>query len=225
MKENGTLPKRSMLKEWLLERARLYGKCADNISARLDNISIKLDYPDRGWIDTHIILNGEETELFEISWCNDPFEDIRLWLEYIVQHIFDYTPSGVNIDCESYSVILNYEPLPFLTDELLTPNPPELCGLFYIYDDCKGKYVTNALCETKAFVTTIYQTLLSFAEKTRENDSFVKDWIEQAYNSEWGEMEHDDPKVKDILYNKVHSEIVERFINDEYGARRFVPVK
>jgi hypothetical protein len=38
-------------------------------------------------------------------------------------------------------------------------------------------------------------------------------------------MEHDDPKVKDILYNKVHSEIVERFINDEYGARRFVPVK
>ena len=214
-----------MLKEWLLERARLYGKYADNISARLDNISIKLDYPDRGWIDTHIILNGEETELFEISWCNDPFEDIRLWLEYIVQHIFDYTPSGVNIDCESYSVILNYEPLPFLTDELLTPNPPELCGLFYIYDDCKGKYVTNALCETKAFVTAIYQTILTFAKETRENDSFVKDWIEQAYNSEWGEMEHDDPKVKDILYNKVHSEIVERFINDEYGTRRFVPVK
>jgi hypothetical protein len=66
---------------------------------------------------------------------------------------------------------------------------------------------------------------LSFAEKTRENDSFVKDWVEQAYNSEWGEMEHDDPKVKDILYNKVHSEIVERFIYDENGARRFVPVK
>ena len=54
MKENGTLLEGSMLKEWLLERARLYGKCADNISARLDNISIKLDYPDRGWIDTHI---------------------------------------------------------------------------------------------------------------------------------------------------------------------------
>lgn len=60
MKENGTLPHRSMLKEWLLERARLYGKYADNISARLDNISIKLDYPDRGWIDTHIILKEKK---------------------------------------------------------------------------------------------------------------------------------------------------------------------
>ena len=100
-----------------------------------------------------------------------------------------------------------------------------LAEFSYIYDDCKGKYVTNALCETKTFVKTIYQTILTFAKETRENDSFVEDWIEQAYNSAWGEMEDDDPKVKDILYNKVHSEIVERFINDEYGARRFVPVK
>jgi hypothetical protein len=38
-------------------------------------------------------------------------------------------------------------------------------------------------------------------------------------------MEDDDLRVKDILYNKVHSEIVERFINDEYGARRFAPIK
>lgn len=45
----------------------------------------------------------------------------------------------------------------------------------------------------------------------RDNDEFVEDWVEGAYNKEYGEMEDGDPKIKDIFINKVTSEVLEVF--------------
>ena len=75
------------------------------MSLTIDNVEIKLDYPDAGWIDMHILVNGEEKELINLSDVYEPFEDIKEWLENIVSHVFDFTPFGVNIYDESYNYI------------------------------------------------------------------------------------------------------------------------
>lgn len=159
---------------WLYERSTLFKKYASEMPFTVDNVKIKLDYPNAGCIDMHILVNGEEKELINLSDVYEPFEDIKEWLENIVSHVFDFTPFGVNIYDESYNYILYYEPILFQTDELLPPTPPELCGLFYIYDGYEGKIMADAVCETMAFVKTFYQTIMAFARETRDNEKFCE---------------------------------------------------
>lgn len=71
---------------WLHERSRLFEKYASKMSLTIDNVEIKLDYQDAGWIDMHILVNGEEKELINLSDVYEPFEDIKEWLENIVSH-------------------------------------------------------------------------------------------------------------------------------------------
>ena len=211
---------------WLHERSRLFEKYAAKMSLTIDNVEIKLDYPDAGWIDMHILVNGEEKELINLSDVYEPFEDIKEWLENIVSHVFDFTPFGVNIYDESYNYILYYEPILFQTDELLTPTPPELCGLFYIYDGCEGKIMADAVCETKAFVGNLYKKIIEFAQTTSMNDDFIDDWCWQAYNEECAKMwEENDPDIKNLFIRKVTSERVEKFLTDNNSTVRFIPIK
>ena len=210
---------------WLHERSRLFDKYASKMPLSVDDVEIKLDYPDCGWIDMHILVNGEEKELINTSYVYEPFEDIKEWLENIVLHVFDFTPFGVNIYDESYNYILYYEPILFQTDELLTPTPPELCGLFYIYDGYENKIMADAVCETKSFVRNFYQSIKTFAQNAREHEGFIEDWVETAYNKEWGEMDEDDPRINDIFINKVSSVEIEKFLSDNNSTVRFIPVK
>ena len=213
------------MNNWLYERSKLFAKYAENMPRKFDKVELQLDYPDCGWLDMHFKVNGEEKILITASDVYEPFEEIREWLELMAKNVFTFTPSGVRIYDEVYNYNLYYEPIISDISEFYDQFHTNLVGLFYIYDESVKQIVASAFCEIQDFVKSIYNPIITFAKETRLKDEFVEDWIEQAYNSEWGEMEHDDPKVKDILYNKVHSEIVERFINDEYGARRFVPVK
>lgn len=211
---------------WLHERSMLFEKYASEMPLTVDNVEINLDYPDAGWIDMHILVNGEEKELINLSDVYEPFEDIKEWLENIVSHVFDFTPFGVNIYDESDNYILYYEPILFQTDELLTPTPPELCGLFYIYDGYEGKIMADAVCETKAFVSNLYMKIIEFAQTASINDNFIDDWCWQAYNEECAKMwKEDNPDIKNIFIRKVTSERVEKFLSDEYSTVRFVPVK
>ena len=211
---------------WLHERSMLFEKYASEMPLTVDNVEINLDYPDAGWIDMHILVNGEEKELINLSDVYEPFEDIKEWLENIILHVFDFTPFGVNIYDESDNYILYYEPILFQTDELLTPTPPELCGLFYIYDGYEGKIMADAVCETKAFVSNLYMKIIEFAQTASINDNFIDDWCWQAYNEECAKMwKEDNPDIKNIFIRKVTSERVEKFLSDEYSTVRFVPVK
>lgn len=42
----------------LHERCRLFEKYATEMPLTVDNVEIKLDYLDAGWIDIHILVNG-----------------------------------------------------------------------------------------------------------------------------------------------------------------------
>ena len=211
---------------WLHERSMLFEKYAVNMPTKTDRIDLQLDYPDHGWIDMHIIVNGEEKELISTSSAYEPYEDIKEWLEHIVSHIFDFTPCGVNIYDEVDNYILYYEPIIFLTDELLTPTPPELCGLFYIYDGEERKIVADAFCETREFVRCFYQRILDFALSARKNENFVDDWCWDAYNEECAALwEKNDPEIRNIFVNKVSSVLIEKFLSDKNSTRRFIQIK
>ena len=210
-----------------MARSKLLEKYANSISSAVDSVHLNLDYPDCGWIDTHVLVNGEETEVINISDVYDPFEDITEWLENMVQHIFDFMPSGVNIDCESGDHrLLYYEPIFFPTDVMLTPDPPSLYGIFYIYDTYDNKIVTDAFCDTKEFINNIYSDILNYAKRVSENDSFVDDWIVPAYNSEYAAFEDDNaPAIRDIFIKKVTSKPIEDFLSNENSVKRFIQIK
>ena len=211
---------------WLYERSKLFEKYASCMPLSVDDVEIKLDYPENGWIDIHILVNGEEKELINTSYVYEPFQDIKEWLENIVSHVFDFTPFGVNIYDESYNYILYYEPILFQTDELLNSTPPELCGLFYIYDGYEGKIMADAICETKAFVGNLYKKIMEFAHISSINDDFIDDWCWQAYNQECAKMwKEDNPDIKNLFIRKVTSERIEKFLSDENSTVRFIPVK
>lgn len=62
---------------WLHERSMLFEKYATEMPLSVDSVEIMLDYPNAGWIDMHIFVNGEEKELINTSNVYEPFEDIK----------------------------------------------------------------------------------------------------------------------------------------------------
>jgi len=215
-----------MNNNWLLERSKLYAKYAEKMPSMTDKLELQLDYPDCGWLKMHFIVNDEEKLLIAASDVYEPFEDIRDWLEQIVRHIFDFTPTEVRIYDESDDYLLYYEPFFFHSDELLTKHPPQLDGLFYIYDSYEKKIVSEAVVETKKLVRAFYESILNFAKESSKREEFVDDWIQGAYNREYAEYDDDDdPRVKEIFINKITSPVVEEFLNDENSTTRFIPIK
>lgn len=214
-----------MTNNLLLERGKLFAKYAENMPSKPDQLELQLDYPDNVWINMHFKVNEEERLMITASDVYEPFEDIRDWLEQIVKRIFDFIPTGVRIYDEFDDYLLYYEPFFFHSDELLTTEPPQLDGLFYIYDSCEKKIVSDAVCETKTFVRSLYESILSFAKESSKREEFVDDWIVRAYNHEYGQFDDDDPRVKDIFINKVTSPAVEAFLNNKDSAIKFIPIK
>lgn len=210
----------------LLERSKLFAGYAENMPCKADKLELQLDYPDCGWLNMHFIVNGEEKLKISASAVYEPFEDIRDWLEQIVKQIFDFTPTGVRIYDEYDDYLLYYEPFFFQSDELLVKHPPKLDGLFYIYDSGEKKIVSEAVCETKQLVKSLYESILTFAKESSKRDEFVDDWIQGAYNSDYAKYDDDDdPRMKEIFINKVTSPIVEKFLGDKNCDVRFIPIK
>ena len=207
------------MNNWLYERSKLFAKYAENMPRKFDKVELQLDYPDCGWLDMHFKVNGEEKILISASDVYEPFEEIREWLELMAKNVFTFAPSGVRIYDEIHNYNLYYEPIISDINEFYDQFHTNLVGLFYIYDERTKQIVADAFCEIQDFVKSIYRSIISFAEETRQKDEFVEDWIERAYNREWGQFEEGDPREKDIFYNIVKSPFVETFITDIYQSR------
>lgn len=210
------------MNNWLNERSKLFAKYAENMPRKFDKVELQLDYPDCGWLDIHFKVNGEEKILITASDVYEPFEEIREWLELMAKNVFTFTPSGVRIYDEVYNYNLYYEPIISDISEFYDQFHTNLVGLFYIYDESVKQIVASAFCEIQDFVKSIYNPIITFAKETQLKDEFVEDWIERAYNREWGQLEEDDPRVKDIFYNIVKSTLVETFISDIHKSRDLI---
>ena len=199
---------------FLLEKRRIFEKYADYMPLVPDKVDFQLKYEHIGWVNIYILVNGEEKAFITASDVYEPFEDIKEWLENIVKHRFDNIPSGVDIYDETDDNSLCFVPIPHIPNDQITDTASGLCGIFYYYDGYEGKIVADAMCDTEEFVKTTYKSILSFAKEMRDNDEFVEDWVEGAYNKEYGEMEDGDPRIKDIFINKVTSELLDEFLDN-----------
>ena len=210
----------------LLERSKLLKKYALDLPNSFDEVHLNIDYPEYGWMDTNVIVNGEEQDVIIISDADDPFEDIKEWLENIVQHRFDFVPFGVKIETEDYDVLMYYEPVFYPRDTLYTSEPYSLCGIFYIYDTIEDKIVAEAFCDTKEFVKNVYTDILNYAERVSKIDSFVDDWIASAFNEEYAKYEDEkDPAIKELFIKKIKSTFIEDFLSDDTSNTRFLVIK
>ena len=192
--------------EWLSERSKLLAKYSEGIPSICDNVNIKFDRPDSGWIDAHFFVNGGEKGFLEFSDVYEPFEDIRKWLESIVKNEsqFKHGVSIAEINCETYGAALYYEPMIMIGDEWNGLNPWGCfdTGIFYVFDGSTKKVWGDAYCKTKDLVKQIYESMVNYAQEMRSVDSFVDDWVWDAYNSEMTPYNENSPELKDFFLKK-----------------------
>ena len=207
------------MNKWLYERSRILAKYADKYPTIRDTVQFRFDYPDCGWINMCIFVNGEERDCVGLSSVYEPFEPLKKWLEGIVNRAetSECSPCVVVIDCESYKVSLHFEPIIFDWDDRDGKSlHPSYCGLFYVYDEAEDKIMAEGYCETAVFVRNVYLSIVQYAEEMKKKDSFVEEWVCDAYNSEICELDEHSEELKNFFLNRVKSEKIENYIN--YGT-------
>lgn len=207
----------------LIQRGKLLQEFAENIPTLTDRMRLLLKENDCGWIDAYIYVNDEEKLCINMSDVYNPFEDIKTWLEEIVKHRFACTGSGVNMDCEGYHIVMYYEPLFYTTDQQMFGGA-DLTGLFYVYDSYDKKIVCKAYVKMKDLVELFYKTILSYAETmVKQDESFVDDWILPMAGKH---KEEEEEKAIQETYNRLFvSELIEKFLDNERGDKRFEKIK
>jgi hypothetical protein len=202
-------PKNETIKSNLLkERSRIFAKYGERLPQIADRVSFEFDKPNSGWIELMIQVNYEEANTLSLSSAYEPFQDMKEWLEDIVNNIrgFSKKPSMLEIDCESYDAVLYYEPL-FEQKDKDT-------GIFYVYDTADNKIWADAYCDTSVFIKSVYEAIINYAIEMALTPDFVEEWVWDAYNSEMEPYNEDSPELKDFFLTKVRSEIVEEYIDN-----------
>lgn len=201
-----------MAKNWLKQRSEILAKYAEALPVTHDNVQISFDAPKWGWMSVHFMKNEVELGLIDLSNVYDSFGPLRDWLEGIAE-IRGNKAIAVNLDCEDYHVALYYDPIWFFDYDLLSKGiHPEICGIFSIYDGEKDQFLFDAYCKTSDLVKGIYKSIIDYAKAMRENPDFIEHWVEGNWNHEWGSLDEDDPRMKDIFLNKMTSPKIEEYL-------------
>lgn len=205
-----------MANQWLKQKSEIYAKYAECIPLEQDEIKIKFGYPDAGWLDVYFFKNEEEMGFVWFSDVYDSFEPLKEWLEDIAT-LGSSKASIVKLDCEDIDVVLSYEPIWFYDSNT------RLCwknlGIFSVYDESKGCFILDAICETEKFVRDIYQSIIDYALEMREKPEFVDDWVCDSWTDDWTKFEEGDPGINEIFLSKVKSEHIEEFIKKSIYLR------
>ena len=202
-----------MTNNWLKQRSEILAKYADCLPIKQDRICMIFSYPEYGWMPLHFHKNGEDMGFIELSSVYDCFEPMREWLECIAENSHSKA-SIVNLDCEIWHAVLYYEPVWFYDQENYKGKlyPPHY-GIFSVYDEADDKFIIDAFCDTETFVQDLDKCMVDFAEEMKEKPEFIEDWVADSWNHEWGELDDDDPRIKEIFINKIKSPAIEKYIN------------
>lgn len=192
----------------LTERSRILAKYGEKLPQLSDRVEFDFDKPNSGWIELMIQVNDEEANTLGLSSAFEPFQDMKEWLEDIVNNDkrCSKKTSVLEIECEGYEAVIYYEPV-FEKRDINT-------GIFYVYDTSEDKIWADAYCETSVFVKSVYKAIVDYAIEMAFTPDFVEEWVWDAYNSEMGPYDEDSPELKDFFLNKVRSGIVEEYIDN-----------
>lgn len=219
------LPNTDAILYWHEARSKVYKTFAEYYTIQTSEVYFEFSAPDVGWADVSVYCDGHKKHIFPISAAFDPFADIKVWLEDIVNDF--KLSSDICIDAEGRTIILHYEHLRLAEvgserkfvhedrdeDEWQSYDAmscPDL-GLFYIYDSDSMEIPMVCCCETKQFLFALYHAMLEFARDKNHN-----------IGQEWYYMESDDRDRSD-LYNEIKSPMIEWGIYSDHAYRHLRP--
>ena len=225
-----TMPDTDAILNWHEARSKVYKTFAEQSDIQTSEVYFELSAPDAGWAEVSVYCDGNKLHTFPISAAIDPFDDIKVWMEDIVN---DFKLSNdICIDAEGRTIILHYEHLRLAEcgaerkfvnqdrdqdewQEYDAKSCPDL-GLFYIYDSDSMEIPVACCCETKQFLFALYHAMLEFA-RTGTHD----------IGKEWYYMDRDDngdpTESRLTLYNRIKSPMVEWGIYSDHAYRHLRP--
>lgn len=143
---------------------------------RVDEVAIRLEGPDYGWLDMYFIVTDKKPFMLEISDVYPPFKELRDWLEHMV-HFNVYNSGGFSIDSEGYSVFLSYDYLGHYEINKID----EPVALLQIADDLLEKYrvpeyehTLQLIVPIRTFVADMYYGLKNHMQQN--TDVFSEHW-------------------------------------------------
>ena len=160
-----------MANKWLIARAEVLMKFANELPKAVDQVTLNIDYPDVGWIDMHFLVNDKEATVLDTSSVYEPFMPLRRWLEFLITDWFE-TNASITLDLESNRVTLSYEPILHPGDFSDNKPYPRNCGIFTIYDNWTDEMILTAYCDNLDFVLNFYRSLLRYAIAHAFNKEF-----------------------------------------------------
>lgn len=189
-------------------RSKLYQEVASWEDKPFDEIFFEFSDPSFGWIDISIYVNGKKMHTFSISQVFPPFDDIKKWLEDIVDSQKPYT--GLFFDTETQDIVFHYERLQVAEsgcrrkfvdqdpdkDEWEKFNTPDY-GLFYIYDSSLDELPVVCHCESKKLISALYNGIMFYVSREVGESFFKEAWYYNEGGTIW------------TLYNSIKSPLIE----------------
>ena len=169
---------------------------------KTDSVFFRFGVPNAGRIGMEVFLNGEKSLSSILSVANEPFHDIKQWLENIA--IASSLQQILKIVCADRELHFIYE----VVGELDEKNIEEEKGLFCIYDFDKDKIFFKSVVNTKELVTALYLAILKTCSNgyNCSKSNFALQWY--AFDNSI----HPDGCDNWSFYNEVKSHLVEWYL-------------
>ena len=225
-----TMPDTDAILNWHAARSKVYKTFAEQSDLQISEVYFEFSAPDAGWAYVSVYCDGNKLHTFPISAAFDPFDDIKVWMEDIVNDF--KLSSDICIDAEGQTIILHYEHLRLAEvgggckfvhqdrelDEWQSYDAmscPDL-GLFYLYDSGAMDIPVVCCCETKQLLFALYHAMLEFARNGKHD-----------IGKEWYYMDRDDngdpTENRLTLYNRIKSPMIEWGIYSDHAFRHLRP--
>ena len=216
---------------WFQLKSKLYAKVCKWEPREPDKIFFHFKAPDAGWMDFDVYVNGEMKHKCHFSAVFDPFRELRVWMEDIVNDF--KLCSSLPIEIEGRSLIFHYENIKlcdvsvrrkFINEERekdewesTNADTHPTIGLFCLYDSACKEFPVVCLCSAKQLVFSLYSALLEYATgKHREKIS--KDWYYTEHDANGNYVYN-----KWCFYNTIKSPLIEWFLYSNEGYRHKCP--
>lgn len=217
---------------WFELRSRLYADVSKWEPRTPDEVFFHFKAPNAGWMDIEVFINGEKKHECYFNAAFDPFYDLKVWMEDIVN---DFKMcSTLPIEVEGRTLIFHYENIKLCDVSIMrkfvhedrekdewestNANSHPTIGLFCLYDSNCDTLPVVCMCSAKQLVSCLYNSLLEYATG-RYSNNISKEWYYNYYDYKEGKYLND----KWDFYNTIKSPLIEWFIYSKYGYRHKCP--
>ena len=175
--------------DWLgMEMAMINEVHMNTYPTKIDELKVTFDDPDCGFVDMHVNVNGEDKAVISISSMNNTFEQLKAWIEEIVEMAGTQMESRLDIETGVHGMSLYFNPVPYMFEEEVynedvdktfeTEN--EYYAMLCVYDGSKRKVIAQPTCRIHEIVRALYKGLNDFMErmmKCPKAKEFVDEWV------------------------------------------------